>query len=158
VPACRNPDLGNSDVFEQARITPPTLTRSILLVVYIPRSKLVEALMLQVMRIAAWLLLLAIAILSLVPPWLRPETGAPHNFEHFAIFAATGFAFGLAYERRHGLVASGLIIFTGAIEVAQLFVPGRHTRLSDFIVDLVALCIGLVVPLLLPRRVPIRCD
>ena len=104
-------------------ITLPT-PRLILPAVLFPRSKLVEALMLQVMRIAAWLLLLAIAVLSLVPPWLRPETGAPHDFEHFAIFAATGFAFGLAYGRRHGLVASGLIIFTGAIELAQLLVSG----------------------------------
>ena len=115
--------------------------------------------MLQVMRIAAWLLLLAIAVLSLVPPWLRPETGAPHDFEHFAIFASTGFAFGLAYGRRHALVASALVVFTGAIELAQLFVPGRHARLSDFIVDLVAVCIGLVaVPLLLPQTILMRCN
>jgi hypothetical protein len=37
-----------------------------------------------------------IVILSLVPPTLRPETGALHSLEHFTIFAATRFAFGWA--------------------------------------------------------------
>ena len=35
-----------------------------------------------------------------------------------------------------------LVIFAGAIELAQFFVPGRHARLSDFIVDGLAACIG----------------
>ncbi len=30
-----------------------------------------------------------------------------------------------------------LVLFAGAIELAQTFVPGRHARLSDFIVDAV---------------------
>jgi hypothetical protein len=51
-------------------------------------------------RIAAWLLTAAIVILSLVPPSLRPETGAPHSVEHFTIYAAAGFAFGLGYKHR----------------------------------------------------------
>jgi VanZ family protein len=34
------------------------------------------------------------------------------------------------------------VIFSGAVEVAQLFVPGRHARLSDFIVDSISICIG----------------
>jgi VanZ family protein len=86
-------------------------------------------------RIAAW---------SLVPPTLRPETGALHSLEHFTIFVATGFAFGLGYKRRHDLLAILLVIFSGAIEIAQLFVQGRHARLGDFIIDAVAACIGLV--------------
>ncbi len=102
-------------------------------------------LVLEAARIASWFLVAVIAVLSLVPPWLRPETGAPHNLEHLAIFAATGFAFGLAYNRRPALVMLALAIFAGAIEVAQLFVPGRHARLSDFIVDALSLGIGVAV-------------
>jgi len=35
------------------------------------------------------------------------------------------------------------VLFAGAIELAQLFVPGRHAGLGDFIVDALAACIGL---------------
>ena len=106
---------------------------------------------LEAARITGWLLATVIAVLSFVPPWLRPQTPMPHGLEHFAIFAATGFAFGLAYSRRPVLVMAALVIFAGAIEVAQLFVPGRHARLSDFIVDALALCLGVAVALV-PAR------
>jgi hypothetical protein len=65
-------------------------------------------------RISAWALAGAIVILSLVPPHLRPKTAAQHGLEHFTIFAATGFAFGLGYKRRHDLVAILLVMFSGA--------------------------------------------
>ena len=96
-------------------------------------------------RFAAWSLAAAIVALSLVPPTLRPETNTPHSLEHFAIYVATGFAFGLGYKRRHDLLAILLIIFCASIEIAQLFVPGRHARISDFIIDAMAACIGLVI-------------
>ena len=100
-------------------------------------------------RIAAWVLTAVIIILSLVPPSLRPETSAPHSVEHFTIYAATGFAFGLGYKHRHDLLAILLLIFTGSIEIAQLLVQGRHARLSDFIIDAIAACMGLVFASLL---------
>src|SRR6516164_2399961 len=96
-------------------------------------------------RIAAWVLTAAIIILSLVPPGLRPETSAPHSLEHFTIYAATGFAFGLGYKQRHDLLAILLVVSTGCIEIAQLFVPGRHARLIDFIIDAIAACMGLAI-------------
>jgi VanZ family protein len=109
----------------------------------------------KTVRIAAWALASAIVILSLVPPTLRPESGAFHSLEHFTIFAATGFAFGLGYKRRHHLLAILLVVFSSAIEIAQLFVPGRHARLGDFIIDTLAACIGLVMASLLSSA-PVR--
>lgn len=97
-----------------------------------------------IFRIVAWTLATAITTLSILPPDLRPDTGVPHHLEHFAIYFATGLAFGLGYERKESLLAVLLVIFSAAIEVAQLFVPGRHARLSDFIVDAVAVCVGLL--------------
>jgi VanZ family protein len=93
-------------------------------------------------RIAAWLLAIAIIILSLVPPTLRPETAVPHNLEHSSIFVATGVAFGIGYSRRPILITIMLVIFAGAIELTQIVVPGRHARVSDFIVDALAACVG----------------
>jgi VanZ family protein len=103
-------------------------------------------------RGAAWLLLLAVIVLSVVPPALRPETAAPHKLEHFAAFFVTGLAFGFGYSRRPLGVALGIIAFCGLIEFAQIFVPGRHARLSDFLVDAVAAAAGIIVAAFTGRR------
>src|SRR5262249_8266136 len=94
-------------------------------------------------QVVAWLLALAIVMLSLGPPSTRPVTGAGHNFEHLLIFVATGAAFGLGYPRRFLLLPVALLAFTGAIEVAQMMIPGRHARLSDFLTDAAASCVGI---------------
>jgi VanZ family protein len=99
----------------------------------------------QICRVLAWLLALAIVVLSLVPPSYRPITEASHNLEHLAIFLTNCFAFAVAYPEKPFALTIGLVIFCGAIELAQWWVPGRHMRLSDFIVDAAAACIGLGV-------------
>ncbi len=96
-------------------------------------------------RVAAWLLALTVIMLSVVPPWLRPSTDVSHNFEHFAALFVTGLAFGFGYGRRPIVVALVLVLFSAAIEIVQLFVPGRHSRLSDFIVDALAACAGVAL-------------
>jgi hypothetical protein len=93
-------------------------------------------------RFAGWLLVIMITALSLVPPDFRPETGTPHPFEHFAVFCATGISLGVGYNNNRGLLAAGLVLFAGAIEFAQIFATGRHARLSDFVVDALAVCVG----------------
>ena len=103
-------------------------------------------------RIAAWFLTVAIIVLSVVPPRLRPETDVPHSFEHFSIFFATGVAFGVGYCRRPIVIAVMLVLFAGAIELAQVVVPGRHARLSDFIVDALAVCVGFAISSILTAR------
>jgi VanZ family protein len=35
------------------------------------------------------------------------------------------------------------VLFCAGIELAQLIVPGRHARLSDFFVDAIAICVGI---------------
>jgi VanZ family protein len=102
-------------------------------------------------QVSAWLLVSATLLLSVVPPSLRPVTDAPHNVEHFAIFLMTGFCFGIGYPYKYELQAVALIAFTGLIEIAQLWVPGRHSRLSDFVVDASAACIGIATAWLITR-------
>src|SRR5262245_55739412 len=97
----------------------------------------------RIFLIAGWLLASAITILSLVPPHYRLVTAAAHNLEHLAIFLSVGIAFGAGYPDRPWAVAIGLAIFSGAIEIAQLWVPGRHARLTDFLVDTTAAFIGI---------------
>jgi VanZ family protein len=99
-------------------------------------------------RAIAWSLAAAIIVLSIVPPRLRPETVLPHGLEHFAIFCAMGAAFSLGYQRKPLRLIMLLVIFSAVVEIAQLSVPGRHARLADFVVDALAVCAGVVTPLL----------
>jgi VanZ family protein len=95
-------------------------------------------------RVAAWILAIAIVVLSIVPRDLRPETDLPHYLEHFLIFLITGIAFGLGYGRNLGLLGVFLFLFAGLVEIAQLFQSSRHARISDFLIDTLALWIGLI--------------
>jgi VanZ family protein len=99
----------------------------------------------KIASIAFWFLAAIIIALSLVPPQLRPVSGAPHDIEHFAIFFVTGVAFGVGYGHKLFWALSAQLIFAGIIEVAQISVPGRHARLSDFVVDALASCGGVLL-------------
>ena len=102
---------------------------------------------------AGWIVVAVIVVLSLVPPAARPTTMMPHVVEHAGIFAADGMAFGaayLGYQRRLSIIA---VAFCAGIELAQMMVPGRHARLSDFVVDAAAACIGIFAGPLLIRMI-----
>jgi VanZ family protein len=103
-------------------------------------------------RAVAWLMLSAIVVLSSVPPGLRPTTFVPHKIEHAGIFFVAGISFGIAYRRREWLLSTVAIVFCAAIELVQLYVPGRHARLSDFIVDAIAAVMGVFVGSILLRK------
>ena len=96
----------------------------------------------RLFQVAAWLLALAIVVLSLGPSSTRLVTGAGHNLEHLLIFLATGMAFGFGYPRRFWLLPIALLAFAATIEIAQIWAPGRHARLSDFLTDGTASCLG----------------
>jgi hypothetical protein len=112
--------------------------------------------MLAAVRFVARTLAAAIVLLSIVPPAFRPETMFPHAFEHAGIFLVTGSAFAVAYDQSKGLLTSSMVTFSAAVEVLQLFVPGRHARVSDFVVDTVAICCGLIIGWLARSLAPIR--
>jgi VanZ family protein len=84
----------------------------------------------------------AIIVLSLVPAEFRPETGLPHNIEHGPIFALLGGAMVLGYRMRFWAWVTLGPLFAAVIEVLQLGVPGRHARLSDFLVDAGTVLLG----------------
>jgi VanZ family protein len=98
-----------------------------------------------VAKIAGWLLLAIIVFLTLSPPSYRPVTKVGHNLEHFLIHVLLGISFGIGYARQWWLVALGLVGLTAAVELAQLFVPGRHARLKDFVIDAGAACLGVAI-------------
>lgn len=97
-----------------------------------------------VLRLFAWGLAAAIAYATLGPATQRPHSNLGQNGEHAFAFVLLGLAFGLAYARAPGRTAVLVIVYTGLVEVLQFLAPGRHARLSDFVVDALAACAGLV--------------
>jgi len=106
----------------------------------------------RLFRILAWLCLATIGALSVVAPSMRPVTFLPHNFEHVAIFSLAGLAIGLGYPNRTAPHMVTLTLFAAAVELAQFYAPGRHPRFSDFVVDALAACAGIVIALMLTRK------
>jgi VanZ family protein len=97
-------------------------------------------------RAAGYAAILLVGVLSLIPGTLRPATGAPGQFEHFVAYlgAATLLALGsdTASQRWQGL---WLVPYAAALETAQLFVPGRHSRFSDFAVSTLGAVLGIIL-------------
>jgi VanZ family protein len=97
----------------------------------------------NVCRATAWIILAAIVLLTIVPPDLRPITSAPHDVEHAAVFLLDGLAFAFGYRGREWLLSIAALPLCAGLEIAQLFVPGRHARISDFAVDVIAALMGI---------------
>jgi VanZ family protein len=102
------------------------------------------------LRIFAWLLAAAVTFVTLGPPSYRPHSDLGQNGEHALAFVLVGIAFGLAYPRDRSTIAVTIVLI-GVLEFLQLFAPGRHARLEDFIVDAVAACIGFMIAALFNR-------
>jgi VanZ family protein len=75
----------------------------------------------------------------------RVPAAFQQNGEHALAFVLLGLAFGLAYTGNRWLTAAIAVGLTGVLELLQLWMPGRHARLEDFMVDALAVCIGLAV-------------
>ena len=93
-------------------------------------------------QVVAWVLVFDIVVLSIVPPDYRVITDLPRSLEHLSIFLLTGVAFGLGYPERYPLQSIALVLFAAAVELVQVWVPGRHARLSDFAAGVVGLGLG----------------
>lgn len=105
----------------------------------------------RVFRLGFFVVLALLVVLSVVPPAERPQTGVPHALEHVGAFALAGLLFGLAYAGGWLWRAGVLVVLAGGIELAQIFVPGRHARLSDLVTDTGGALLGLALGLLLQR-------
>jgi len=99
-----------------------------------------------------WVILAAsgcvlIAILSLVPGYLRPHTGASGGVEHFAAYlmVAGAFAMGLRSERSVLVTVAGLMLAAGLFEVLQVEIPGRSPGLTGFVSSSLGAWAGIVI-------------
>jgi VanZ like family. len=98
-----------------------------------------------ILRIVAWLLAAAVTFATLGPPRFRPHADLGQDGEHALAFILVGLAFGLAYPR-HRLPATVMAVAgIGLLEILQLWAPGRHARLEDFVVDASTACVGFAI-------------
>jgi VanZ family protein len=94
------------------------------------------------LRFFAWPLAAAVTFATLGPPQYRPHAAITHDGEHALAFVLVGLAFALVYPRQRPLAAGIAVTLIGVLELLQLFVPGRHARLEDFVVDALAALAG----------------
>jgi VanZ family protein len=88
--------------------------------------------------------LAAIAVMTLGPIGLRPQTHFSPNFERLAAYVALGMSFALSYPRRRVWVLGAVLVAVAAVlEIGQSFVPGRDPRLIDFLFKACGAVIGL---------------
>jgi VanZ family protein len=104
-----------------------------------------------ILRITAWLLVAAVTFATLGPPQYRPHSPLGQDAEHALAFVLVGLAFGAAYPRRRRLTTGLAVLLIGVLELLQLWMPGRHARLQDFVVDALAACAGIAVAAMLDR-------
>jgi VanZ family protein len=105
-----------------------------------------SSLMNFILKAIAWLLAAAVTFATLGPPTYRPHASdLGQNGEHALAFILVGLAFGLAYSRILWITAALSFVMIGLLEMLQHWMPGRHARLSDFIVDVLAACAGLAI-------------
>jgi hypothetical protein len=94
-------------------------------------------------RTGAWLIFAAIATLTLAPPSLRVSTGEPHALEHLAAFTFCGAAFALAYPEHRRAIWLWSFLVLGLLELLQLVAPGRHARVSDYVMNVLGAGLGI---------------
>lgn len=94
------------------------------------------------LRLAAWLLAAFVTFSTLGPPRYRPHSHFGQDGEHALAFILVGLAFAFAYPRQRRSALSISLVAIGALEILQIWMPGRHARLEDFVVDAVAACAG----------------
>jgi VanZ family protein len=98
--------------------------------------------MTPVLRLFAWLLGAAVTFATLGPASYRPHSNLGQDGEHAFAFVLIGLAFGLAYPRQRLLASAIAMAGIATLEILQLWAPGRHARLEDFLVDAAAACVG----------------
>jgi hypothetical protein len=90
-----------------------------------------------VARIGVALALPAIVIVSVIPGSLRPHLLGNDASEHFVAYFVAGALFSLGYVRPMQILSSSILLplCAGAMEFAQIWIPGRMPSVGDFAIS-----------------------
>lgn len=105
-------------------------------------------------RVVALASLVLILILSWVPGEDRPHTGVSNLLEHFSAYLLSTGANLVAFvpPRRVWMVVLWMAVLAGVAEIGQNFVPGRDSRVIDFLVSALGAVIAAIVFAAVRRR------
>jgi VanZ family protein len=90
------------------------------------------------------MLVVAGFVFAAVPIGGRPTTALPQHVEHVAFFFAVGASLACGYPRRYRLVAALVTGLPAAIQLIQVWAPGRHPRLADALAGMIGAWLGLL--------------
>ena len=100
--------------------------------------------MIKLYRGAFFVALVAILILSLTPGDSLPGVGVSDKIQHLTAYAVLGALAILGYRKTPWTrVALALIVLGASVELAQSFVPGRHSEWLDGLANAIGTMIGL---------------
>ena len=99
----------------------------------------------KIVQGAAVLIAALLLVVTIVPAAERPLTGLQHDFEHFAAFALAGILFAASFETTTTMLLLAGVAYALTLECLQIPLPTRHARLEDFMVDAIAICLGIVL-------------
>ena len=88
---------------------------------------------LRTLRVAGWLCIGVLVLLSWIPREWEARTGLPGLIEHAIAYCGAAAIFAFAYQdpRRWRLIA-GFVALAAVLEVGQLWVPGRTPQVAGF--------------------------
>lgn len=102
-------------------------------------------------RMGAWLAVVTIIILSVVPRHMRPAILGNDYAEHFTAYFIAGGVFAIGYQL--AMLASGafLAMSAGSLEFVQLWIPGRIASAREVVAGAIGAWIGLLVAVVIRR-------
>ena len=86
------------------------------------------------LRFIAWACVVGLAVASWTPGQEMVRTGFNTRLEHMAAYLIAGIAVIVAYPRRPTWsIAAILCAYAAILELGQLYIPGRHAALLDWL-------------------------
>jgi VanZ like family len=111
-------------------------------------------------RVAGFVGVLVIIVLSLLPGAERPHTGLPGMAEHFIAYCltASALAFGFRSMVSRVAIAFSLALLAASMEILQLWVPGRSSEIIDVFAGGLGGLFGVVLGGSLPNLAANVCE
>lgn len=85
----------------------------------------------SIIKGAAWLSILLVLLVTIVPIGFRPTTRFSPDIERFGVMAVVGALFAAGYPRRFWLIVLGLSLAAAGFELLQILAGGRHPAVHD---------------------------
>ncbi len=99
----------------------------------------------RALRGAAWLCVLLLAILSLIPGDVQVRSGMPGGIEHAIAYFGTATMFMLGYRGKSWKIAGGLVLYSAILETLQFLVPGRTPNIADALASSAGAILAIII-------------